>query len=58
MSLSVYEILSSICRLTKSDFQEPLNISSDEMVSMNEMAENTFLVLRVCVAVTLIIQSH
>ncbi|CAM6012684.1 unnamed protein product [Sphagnum balticum] len=44
MFLLVYEILSSICRLTKSDFQEPLNIGSDEMVSMNEMAENTFLV--------------
>ena len=27
------------CRLTKSDFQEPLNIGSDEMVSMSEMAE-------------------
>lgn len=26
-------------RLTKSDFQEPVNIGSDEMVSMNEMAE-------------------
>lgn len=26
-------------RLTKSDFCEPLNIGSDEMVSMNEMAE-------------------
>jgi len=38
MSLSVYEILSSICRLTKLDFQEPLNIGSDETVSMNEMA--------------------
>jgi hypothetical protein len=38
MSLLVYEILSSICRLTKLDFQEPLNINSDETVSMNEMA--------------------
>lgn len=26
-------------RLTKSDFREPVNIGSDEMVSMNEMAE-------------------
>jgi GDP-D-mannose 3',5'-epimerase len=26
-------------RLTKSDFCEPVNIGSDEMVSMNEMAE-------------------
>lgn len=26
-------------RLTKSDFQEPVNIGSDEMVSMNEMAD-------------------
>jgi UDP-glucose 4-epimerase len=25
--------------LTKSDFHEPVNIGSDEMVSMNEMAE-------------------
>lgn len=25
-------------RLTKSDFREPVNIGSDEMVSMNEMA--------------------
>lgn len=29
----------SILRLTKSDFREPVNIGSDEMVSMNEMAE-------------------
>ena len=28
-----------MCRLTKSDFKEPVNIGSDEMVSMNEMAE-------------------
>ena len=28
-----------VCRLTKSDFREPVNIGSDEMVSMNEMAE-------------------
>ena len=28
-----------ILRLTKSDFREPVNIGSDEMVSMNEMAE-------------------
>lgn len=26
-------------RLTKSDFREPVNIGSDEMVSMNEMAQ-------------------
>ncbi|KAK8698145.1 hypothetical protein V6N13_114273 [Hibiscus sabdariffa] len=26
-------------RLTKSDFREPVNIGSDEMVSMNGMAE-------------------
>lgn len=32
------EILSN-CRLTKSDFRDPVNIGSDEMVSMNEMAE-------------------
>ena len=30
---------SSCYRLTKSDFREPVNIGSDEMVSMNEMAE-------------------
>lgn len=30
---------SCIARLTKSDFREPVNIGSDEMVSMNEMAE-------------------
>lgn len=29
----------NICRLTKSDFREAVNIGSDEMVSMNEMAE-------------------
>jgi GDP-D-mannose 3',5'-epimerase len=29
----------SVLRLTKSDFREPVNIGSDEMVSMNEMAE-------------------
>ncbi|KAJ0093311.1 hypothetical protein Patl1_25268 [Pistacia atlantica] len=28
-----------VFRLTKSDFHEPVNIGSDEMVSMNEMAE-------------------
>ncbi|KAF2600338.1 hypothetical protein F2Q68_00012091 [Brassica cretica] len=31
--------LTSTDRLTKSDFREPVNIGSDEMVSMNEMAE-------------------
>ena len=31
-------IFTSVCRLTKSDFREPVNIGSDEMVSMNEMA--------------------
>ena len=30
---------SCVNRLTKSDFREPVNIGSDEMVSMNEMAE-------------------
>lgn len=29
----------TLFRLTKSDFREPVNIGSDEMVSMNEMAE-------------------
>jgi GDP-D-mannose 3',5'-epimerase len=33
------ECVEGVLRLTKSDFQEPLNIGSDEMVSMNEMAE-------------------
>lgn len=32
-------ILMTLFRLTKSDFREPVNIGSDEMVSMNEMAE-------------------
>mmetsp|Transcript_42148 Transcript_42148/g.78891 ORF Transcript_42148/g.78891 Transcript_42148/m.78891 type:complete len:133 (-) Transcript_42148:120-518(-) len=27
------------CRLTKSDFSEPVNLGSDEMVSMNDMAD-------------------
>lgn len=31
--------IQTISRLTKSDFREPVNIGSDEMVSMNEMAE-------------------
>lgn len=31
--------LTLLFRLTKSDFREPVNIGSDEMVSMNEMAE-------------------
>lgn len=31
--------MSNTSRLTKSDFREPVNIGSDEMVSMNEMAE-------------------
>ena len=30
---------SSVYSMTKSDFSEPLNLGSDEMVSMNEMAE-------------------
>lgn len=33
------QILIIVFRLTKSDFREPVNIGSDEMVSMNEMAE-------------------
>ncbi|KAG0568485.1 hypothetical protein M758_6G020100 [Ceratodon purpureus] len=33
------ECVEGVLRLTKSDFQEPVNIGSDEMVSMNEMAE-------------------
>eukprot|EP00252_Welwitschia_mirabilis_P005137 TRINITY_DN1555_c0_g1_i6.p1 TRINITY_DN1555_c0_g1~~TRINITY_DN1555_c0_g1_i6.p1 ORF type:complete len:391 (+),score=79.66 TRINITY_DN1555_c0_g1_i6:415-1587(+) len=33
------ECVEGVLRLTKSDFREPLNIGSDEMVSMNEMAE-------------------
>lgn len=37
--LNSWFALSSLCRLTKSDFREPVNIGSDEMVSMNEMAE-------------------
>jgi len=33
------DCVEGILRLTKSDFAEPLNLGSDEMVSMNEMAE-------------------
>jgi len=36
VNMAQYKILS---RLTKSDFREPVNIGSDEMESMNEMAE-------------------
>ncbi|XP_042950387.1 GDP-mannose 3,5-epimerase 1-like [Carya illinoinensis] len=33
------ECVEGVLRLTKSNFREPVNIGSDEMVSMNEMAE-------------------
>ncbi|TXG72149.1 hypothetical protein EZV62_000728 [Acer yangbiense] len=33
------ECVEGVLRLTKSEFREPVNIGSDEMVSMNEMAE-------------------
>ncbi|KAJ9154240.1 hypothetical protein P3X46_027596 [Hevea brasiliensis] len=33
------ECVEGVLRLTKSDFREPVNIGSDEMVSMNGMAE-------------------
>ncbi|EXC16776.1 GDP-mannose 3,5-epimerase 1 [Morus notabilis] len=33
------ECVEGVLRLTKSDFREPVNIGSDEMVSMNEMAK-------------------
>ncbi|OWM80243.1 hypothetical protein CDL15_Pgr019523 [Punica granatum] len=33
------ECVEGVLRLTKSDFREPVNIGSDEMVSMDEMAE-------------------
>ncbi|RWW49837.1 hypothetical protein BHE74_00043950, partial [Ensete ventricosum] len=33
------ECVEGVLRLTKSDFREPVNIGSDEMVSMNEMVE-------------------
>eukprot|EP00850_Spirogloea_muscicola_P017098 SM000143S00763 [mRNA] locus=s143:353705:356169:- [translate_table: standard] len=33
------ECVEGVLRLTKSDFREPVNIGSDEMVSMNQMAE-------------------
>jgi GDP-D-mannose 3',5'-epimerase len=36
---SKHETTRILSRLTKSDFCEPVNIGSDEMVSMNEMAE-------------------
>jgi GDP-D-mannose 3',5'-epimerase len=39
VSLSSNFFFPNAFRLTKSDFCEPVNIGSDEMVSMNEMAE-------------------
>lgn len=33
------DCVEGILRMTKSDFSEPLNLGSDEMVSMNEMAD-------------------
>lgn len=39
MEFTFMTLISLIYRLTKSDFREPVNIGSDEMVSMNEMAE-------------------
>eukprot|EP00270_Netrium_digitus_P017616 TRINITY_DN650_c0_g1_i2.p1 TRINITY_DN650_c0_g1~~TRINITY_DN650_c0_g1_i2.p1 ORF type:complete len:376 (+),score=48.58 TRINITY_DN650_c0_g1_i2:77-1204(+) len=33
------ECVEGVLRLTKSDFREPLNIGSDECISMNDMAE-------------------
>ncbi|CAM6097523.1 unnamed protein product [Calypogeia fissa] len=33
------ECVEGVLRLTKSDYSEPVNLGSDEMVSMNEMAE-------------------
>lgn len=33
------DCVEGVLRLTKSDFRDPLNIGSDEMVSMNEMME-------------------
>ncbi|RRT57256.1 hypothetical protein B296_00016023 [Ensete ventricosum] len=38
-SLPLINLLFLCIRLTKSDFREPVNIGSDEMVSMNEMVE-------------------
>ena len=35
------DCVEGILRLTKSDFGEPLNLGSDEMVSMNEMQKMT-----------------
>ena len=35
------DCVEGILRLTKSDFAEPVNLGSDEMVSMNEMQEMT-----------------
>lgn len=33
------DCVEGVLRLTKSDFRDPLNIGSDEMVSMNEMMQ-------------------
>lgn len=33
------DCVEGILRVTKSDYREPLNLGSDEMVSMNEMME-------------------
>ena len=37
--LYIDECLEGVRRLMKSDFQEPVNIGSEEMVSINELAE-------------------
>ena len=39
MENNQHDFIPILPRLTKSDFREPVNIGSDEMVSMNEMAE-------------------
>ena len=39
MENNQHDFIPILSRLTKSDFCEPVNIGSDEMVSMNEMAE-------------------
>lgn len=37
--ITIYLSIKIVLDLIKSDFREPLNIGSDEMVSINEMAE-------------------
>jgi GDP-D-mannose 3',5'-epimerase len=42
------DCVEGIVRLTKSDFCEPVNLGSDEMVSMNEMQARFFFFSHTC----------